>query len=97
MGVNILNFPYRWDGVMAAYKKGYGVAAMNPLIGGAIPNHEKKLTFLASVGETPTEAALRFLISCPQISVVLNGLRFVNISIWPAVLPIKLYLLMTKI
>ncbi len=58
---------------MAAYKKGYGVAAMNPLFGGAIPNHEKELSFLASEGETPTEAALRFLISCPQISVVLNG------------------------
>ncbi|MGB6371024.1 MAG: hypothetical protein WBF68_08340 [Atribacterota bacterium] len=72
MGINILNFPYRWDGVMAAYKKGYGVVAMNPLFGGAIPNHEKELSFLASGGETPTEAALRFLISYPQISVVLN-------------------------
>ena len=73
LGINILNFPYRWDGVMAAYKKGYGVAAMNPLFGGAIPTHEKELSFLASEGEAPTEAALRFLMSCPQISVVLNG------------------------
>ncbi|MEA2022410.1 MAG: aldo/keto reductase, partial [Candidatus Caldatribacteriota bacterium] len=41
LGINILNFPYRWDGVAAAYQKGYGVAAMNPLFGGAIPTHEK--------------------------------------------------------
>lgn len=73
LGVNILNFPYRWNSVLTAFKHGFGVAAMNPLFGGAIPTHENKLSFLASHGETPTEAALRFLISCPQISVVLNG------------------------
>lgn len=46
MGVNILNFPYRWDGVEAANELGYGVVAMNPLAGGAIPDHEDRLEFL---------------------------------------------------
>lgn len=73
LGVNILNFPYRWEGVEYAYDKGYGVVAMNPLSGGAIPTHEKELAFLASEGETPTEAALRFVIACPEITVALNG------------------------
>lgn len=73
LGVNILNFPYRWDGVQAAYDTGYGVAAMNPLGGGMIPSHEKELAFLAQDGETPTEAALRFIIATKQISVCLNG------------------------
>lgn len=73
LGMNILNFPYRWEGVTAAYESGYGVVAMNPLGGGAIPTHEKELSFLSENGETPTEAALRFVISCPQISVALNG------------------------
>ncbi|HEY3377408.1 MAG TPA: aldo/keto reductase [Armatimonadota bacterium] len=73
LGMNILNFPYRWDGVQAAYESGYGVVAMNPLSGGMIPQNEDKLAFLARPGETPTEAALRFIISCPQISVALNG------------------------
>lgn len=73
LGVNILNFPYRWEGVLSAYNSGYGVVAMNPLGGGAIPTHEKELSFLAQDGETPTEAALRFVIACPQISVALNG------------------------
>ncbi len=73
LGVNILNFPYRWAGVQAAYDAGVGVVAMNPLAGGIIPQNEEKFGFLAQAGETPTEAALRFVISCPQITVALNG------------------------
>ena len=46
---------------------------MNPLAGGIIPQHEKELAFLAGQDHTPTEAALRFCISCPQITVTLNG------------------------
>ncbi len=73
LGVNVLNFPFRWEAVQSAYERGYGVVAMNPLAGGAIPKNEKSLAFLAENGETPTEAALRFCISCPQITVTLNG------------------------
>lgn len=73
LGMNILNAPYRWDGVQAAYQGGCGVVAMNPLGGGAIPTHEKELAFLASPGETPTEAALRFILACREISVALVG------------------------
>lgn len=73
MGVNILNFPYRWDGVKAAEERGLGVVAMNPLGGGAIPQHEKEFAFLAREGETATQAALRFCIACPEITVTLNG------------------------
>ena len=73
LGVNILNFPYRWEGVVSAHDSGFGVVAMNPLGGGSIPSHEKELSFLSSNGETPTEAALRFIIACPQINVALNG------------------------
>lgn len=73
LGVNILNFLYRWEGVEAAHRMGLGVVAMNPLAGGVIPRHSERLGFLASDGESPTEAALRFCISCPQITVTLNG------------------------
>ena len=73
LGVNILNFLYRWDGVQAAAKLGMGVVAMNPLSGGLIPQNEEFLSFLAGENETATEAALRFCISCPQITVTLNG------------------------
>jgi predicted aldo/keto reductase-like oxidoreductase len=73
LGVNILNFPYRWDGIQAAYQAGVGVVAMNPLYGGANPTHEKELAFLASNGEPPTEAALRFAMACPEISTAIVG------------------------
>jgi hypothetical protein len=73
LGVNILNFLYRWEGVQAAGAMGLGVVAMNPLGGGIIPQNEESLAFLAGPGETPTQAALRFCISCPQITVTLNG------------------------
>ncbi|MCL5270211.1 MAG: aldo/keto reductase [bacterium] len=74
LGLNILNFPYRWDGVKAAHGAGCGVVAMNPLGGGAIPpGHEKELAFLAADGETPTEAAIRFLAACPEVTVTLVG------------------------
>ncbi|MHB9140093.1 MAG: aldo/keto reductase, partial [Victivallaceae bacterium] len=73
LGINILNFPYRWDGALAAKEHGLGVVAMNPLAGGLIPQNEDKLQFLASPGETPTQAALRFLVANPSISVALNG------------------------
>jgi len=73
LGVNILNFPYRWEGVQKAYENGMGVLAMNPLAGGQIPKHAENLTFLGTTKETPTEAALRFCISCPQITVTLVG------------------------
>lgn len=73
LGVNILNFLYRWEGVTAAHQQGLGVAAMNPLAGGVIPQNEKTLAFLAEEGQPPTEAALQFCISCPQITITLNG------------------------
>lgn len=73
LGANILNFPYRWDGVEAAYNTGCGVVAMNPLAGGAIATHEKELAFLAKDGMTVTESALRFMICCPEITITLNG------------------------
>ncbi len=73
MGINVLNFPYRWDGVEACKEAGLGVVAMNPLGGGIVPQNEDKLQFLCQEGETPTEAALRFAISSPQITIALNG------------------------
>lgn len=73
LGVNILNFLYRWEAVQYAHENGLGVVAMNPLAGGIIPQQEQTFAFLAGENETPTEAALRFCISCPQITVTLNG------------------------
>jgi uncharacterized protein len=58
MGINILNFPYRWAGVQKADELGVPVVAMNPLAGGAISRYADRLGFLAGADETPVEAAL---------------------------------------
>ena len=73
MGVNILNFRFRWEGAVAAQKAGLGVVAMNPLAGGLVPGYQKQLAFIAEENETPVEAAIRFLVSAPQINVALVG------------------------
>ena len=73
MGINILNFPYREDGINAARELGLGVVAMNPLSGGAIPMHPDAFKFLAMDGLTPVQTALRFVIAHPGITVALVG------------------------
>ncbi|MCF7957805.1 MAG: aldo/keto reductase [Phycisphaerae bacterium] len=73
LGVNVLNFPYRWEGIQKAHEMDLGVIAMNPLAGGEISRFSESLSFLGDADETPVEAALRFCVSCPQISITLNG------------------------
>lgn len=73
LGVNVLNFMYRWKGVRAAHDAGCGIVAMNPLSGGMIPKFESELGFIASDGETPTEAAIRFCVASPEITIALIG------------------------
>ena len=73
LGVNILNFMYRFKGVQAAHNANRGVVAMNPLPGGMIPKCQEELSFLASESETPTEAAIRFCVASPEITIALVG------------------------
>ena len=73
LGVNAINFPYRWAGVRRAAEKGLGVVAMNPLAGGLIPRNEERFAFLAEAGESATRAARRFLAGSPEITVTLVG------------------------
>jgi hypothetical protein len=73
LGLNVLNFPYRWDGVAAAKAAGCGVVAMNPLGGGLIPRQSERLGFLAEPGRTPAEAALQFVLGCEEINTALVG------------------------
>ena len=73
LGLNILNFPYRISAVLAAKKRGMGVAAMNTLYGGLIGKYEDKFSFIASDGESPVMAALRFNAGLEVLDVALNG------------------------
>lgn len=75
LGYNAVNFPYRAEGIEAAYKQGLGVVTMNPLGGGLIPQHQDYFSFLRQNEEESTiQAALRFNASHESISVVLSGM-----------------------
>lgn len=75
VGYNILNFPFRQKGLQAAYKKGLGVATMNPLSGGLIPQKADYFDFIRSSDDrTVVDAALRFNASHDEITTVLAGM-----------------------
>lgn len=75
LGYNAINFPYRGEGIEAAYEHGLGVVTMNPLGGGLIPQNQEYFSFLKQNPEESTiQAALRFNASHESISVVLAGM-----------------------
>lgn len=79
VGYNILNFPFRQKGLQAAYKKGLGVATMNPLGGGLIPQKADYFDFIRGRGDrTVVDAALRFNASHDEITTVLAGMGSVE-------------------
>jgi len=73
LGFNIMNFPYRLPAVLAAKKRGMGIAAMNTLYGGLIAQYPEKFAFIAQDGESPVMAALRFNAGLELLDVALNG------------------------
>ena len=75
LGYNAVNFPYRAEGIEAAYKHGLGVVTMNPLGGGLIPQNQEYFSFLKqNEAESTIQAALRFNACHESISVVLSGM-----------------------
>jgi hypothetical protein len=74
LNYNVLNFPFRQEGVGAAERLGLGVVTMNPLGGGMVPRQADRLEFLRGPGDrSVVEAALRFNLSQPGITVALVG------------------------
>ena len=74
LGYNILNFPFRQEGLAAAQRLKLGVATMNPLGGGLIPRNPERLSFLKGPADRDvTQAALRFNISNPAVTLALVG------------------------
>lgn len=75
LGYNAINFKYREKGLLAAAEKGIGVAIMNPLYGGVIPQNPGKFDFIRNEdGQTLAQAALLFVASQEPVSVVLSGM-----------------------
>ncbi len=79
LGYSAMNFPYRDAGLDAAAKLGMGLAVMNPLGGGIIPQNPDRFEFVKTQPEeTAAQAALRFLINDPRITLALVGLSSID-------------------
>lgn len=75
LGYNVINHPFRQEGVEAAMEHNLGVVTMNPLGGGLIPRYKDHFAYIRQdEGESTVQAALRFNASQPGITVVLSGM-----------------------
>jgi predicted aldo/keto reductase-like oxidoreductase len=76
IGLNATNFTLRRPGAIAASERGLGVVTMNTLGGGMITDHPDQYQFLLNNGASSVlEAALRFNLSLPEVTVSLVGFR----------------------
>ena len=79
LGYNILNFPFRQQGIKAAYEHGMGVAVMNPLSGGIIPRKPEIFDYIKNPDDKDvTAAALRFLVAHKEITTSLCGMATIE-------------------
>ncbi len=79
LGYNIINFPFREQGLKAAYKKGCGVVTMNPLGGGVIPKNPEYFEFIKEKeDQSVAEAAIRFNAAHKEVTVVLTGISTID-------------------
>ena len=76
IGLNLQNYHLRHEGVRAAAQCGMGVVTMNTLGGGILTNHADRFRVAMSAGDTSmVDAALRFNLSVPGVTVALVGIR----------------------
>lgn len=76
LGYNAANFLYRQDGIRTAAAKNWGVMVMNPLGGGLFWQAPEKFEFLKTrEGDDFVRGALRFVLSHPEITGALVGVR----------------------
>lgn len=75
VGYNVVNHSFRRLGLEAAHAQGLGIATMNPLGGGLIPENAEFFDCLRSPGDaTVAEAALRFNGGHREVTTVLAGM-----------------------
>ncbi|SES87667.1 hypothetical protein SAMN05660297_00815 [Natronincola peptidivorans] len=75
LGYNVMNHPFRQEGVKAALEHNIGVVTMNPLGGGLIPQHQDYFDFIRQYeDETVNQAAIRFNAAAEGITVTLAGM-----------------------
>lgn len=76
IGLNALNYFLRYPGARAAHERGLGVVTMNSLGGGVLTQHADRFPALQRPGDpSMVDAALRFNLSLPAVTVALVGFR----------------------
>lgn len=78
LAYNIINFKFRQRGLRAAYEKGLGVVAMNPLGGGIIPRKPEFFKFICENGSDVVNAALRFNVGHKELTSSIVGISDVT-------------------
>lgn len=79
LGFSAANYSYREEGIRAAAAAGMGVVVMNPLGGGIFWQSPQTFRFLKKPGEDDfVGAGLRFVLSYPEVSVALVGVRNID-------------------
>lgn len=74
LGFCAINFPFRLEGIKAAYRNNLGVITMNPLGGGAIIDHADRFCFIKTSREQSVlEAALHFNLAHKEVTSALVG------------------------
>ncbi len=76
IGLNAMNYDLRYVGVQEAARRGMGVVTMNTLGGGLLISHADHYGFIRRTPEeSMVDAAIRFNLSLPEITVALVGFR----------------------
>jgi len=75
LGFNAMNYQHRLEGLRFAASKGLGVAIMNPLAGGLIPQNPVYFEHLKSPNSTVAEGAIRFVAAHNEVSSILIGIN----------------------
>lgn len=75
LGFNALNYRHRLEGLCLASSRGMGVAVMNPLAGGLIPQNPAYFQHLRRDGRTVAAGAIQFVASHPEVSTILIGVN----------------------
>jgi predicted aldo/keto reductase-like oxidoreductase len=74
MGYNVINAPFRREGIDAAREAGIGAVSMNSLAGGLVPQGREFFSDAAGEGESLIATALRHNFATPGLTVALSGM-----------------------
>jgi len=74
MGYNVINAPFRREGIDAALEAGIGAISMNSLAGGVLPQGRGFFSSVVEPGKSIISTALRHNFATPGLTIALSGM-----------------------